>query len=291
MDTIRSMLQEITYSLPTIKFMDILDILVVAFIIYQVISLIRSSSAARVARGILVLVLVTWLTGVVHMYTMSFILNKILELGIIAVVIVFQPELRRVLERVGSGSIPEVLGVKDNRSETETVIGSVVNACELMAKEHTGALIVFERNTMLTDYFKTGTVLDARVTASLIRNLFFSRAVLHDGAIIIRNGRIAAAACVLPLSQNTRLSADLGTRHRAGLGMSEVSDAVVVVVSEETGSISVAVGGMLKRHLAPKTLELLLLSEMIHEQERSAVSMVERIEQFFKKKDDKHAKK
>jgi diadenylate cyclase len=145
------------------------------------------------------------------------------------------------------------------------VIRQTVQACEEMSKERIGALIVFARDSHMDEYFKTGTMIDAQVSEQLLRNIFFPKAALHDGAMIVVNGRVAAAGCVLPLSESSRISADLGTRHRAAVGISEVTDAVVVVVSEETGVISVAVGGMLKRHLAPQTLEKLLRGELCHE--------------------------
>ena len=148
----------------------------------------------------------------------------------------------------------------------EKVVEQTVLACEYMSREKIGALIVFTREQRLDEYFKTGTVIDAQVSEQLLRNIFFKNSPLHDGAMIIRDGRVAAAGCVLPLSDSHRLSADLGTRHRAGVGMSEVSDAVVIIVSEETGTISVAVGGMLKRHLAPQTLERLLRKELVVEE-------------------------
>ena len=144
----------------------------------------------------------------------------------------------------------------------DTVISQTVQACEAMSREKIGALIVFARQQRLDEFFKTGTLIDGRASEQLIRNIFFPKAALHDGAMIIRDGLVAAAGCVLPLSESSRLSADLGTRHRAGVGMSEATDAVVVIVSEETGTISVAVGGMLKRHLAPQTLEKLLRNEL-----------------------------
>ena len=196
------------------------------------------------------------------MYLMNYLLDKILEIGLIALVVMFQPELRRMLEKLGSKSLREILNMKEEQREIDRVITHTVAACETMSKSRTGALIVFERSASTIDYQKSGTVLDAQVSSELLRNIFFTKAALHDGAVIIRNERIAAAGCVLPLTQNRNISSDLGTRHRAGIGMSEATDAVVVIVSEETGTISVAIGGMLKRHLAPQTLEKLLLNEL-----------------------------
>ena len=160
-----------------------------------------------------------------------------------------------------------------------------------MSKERVGALIVFTRDNRLEEFFKTGTMIDAQVSAQLLRNIFFPKAALHDGAMIIRDGRVMAAACVLPLSESNRLSADLGTRHRAAVGMSEVSDAVVVVVSEETGAISVALGGMLKRHLAPQTLERLLRNELCPENNEKEESLVLKLRQKLQKKEGSHGEK
>jgi diadenylate cyclase len=180
--------------------------------------------------------------------------------------VLFQPELRRMLDQLSSVRFRTLFGTTEPVQEMGTVINQVVRACEVMSRERVGALIVFSRENRLDEYFKTGTRIDGQVTDQLVRNIFFPKAALHDGAMIIRDGRVAAAGCVLPLSGSDRLSADLGTRHRAGVGMSEVSDAVVVIVSEETGTISVAVGGMLKRHLAAQTLERLLRNELCPEE-------------------------
>ena len=168
-----------------------------------------------------------------------------------------------MLDHLGSVKLTSIFGVnKPVQQEMDAVITQTVRACEAMGREKVGALIVFAREQRLEEYFKTGTQIDGQVSEQLIRNIFFKNSPLHDGAMIIRDGRVAAAGCVLPLSDSNRLSSDLGTRHRAGVGMSEASDAVVVIVSEETGTISVAVGGMLKRHLAPQTLDKLLHNEL-----------------------------
>ena len=286
---ITSFFQNAVYAFMSIKIKDILDILIVAFLIYKVVNLVRSTSTARVARAIVVLLLATWITGLFQMEMLNFGLNKILELGVIALVIMFQPELRRALERMGGKSVKELLSGKSPQGEMEEAILATVSACEIMSKERVGVLLIFERATSLEDYFKTGTLLDAKTSEQLLRNLFFPKASLHDGAVIIRGGRVAAAGCVMPLSENPHLSSDLGTRHRAGVGTSEVTDAVVVIVSEETGTISVAVGGMLRRHLAPQTLERLLTTELIpNEQEQK--TLMTRIKQGLTKKGRSDAK-
>ena len=288
MAAIRSFFQEMFSSIPPLGAMDIVDILVVAFLIYKLMLIIRSTSAARVARSIMLLLVATWLTDVVHMYTLNWILTRFIEVGIIAIVIVFQPELRRALERFGGRTMLRFADPLSNRSVEQNAIAATVTACEIMAKERVGVLLVFERRTSLEEYFKTGTLIDAKVTDQLLRNLFFKNSPLHDGAVIIRHGRVAAAGCVLPLSENTHLSSDLGTRHRAGIGMSEASDAVVVIASEETGTISVAIGGMLKRHLAPQTLEKLLTNELLPEENYKKKNVLDRVRSFLARKEEAH---
>ncbi len=187
--------------------------------------------------------------------------------------------------------IRSFLGVEKPAQELDAVISQTVMACEILSREKVGALIVFSREARLDEYMRTGTQIDGQVSEQLIRNIFFPKASLHDGAMIIREGRVAAAGCVLPLSESHRLSADLGTRHRAGVGISEVSDAVVVIVSEETGTISVAVGGMLKRHLAAKTLEKLLRNELCPNEEATETSLALRLKQILQKKEGGHDEK
>lgn len=261
-------------TLPTIRAMDILDILVVAVMIYYVIHLIWNTSARRIAWAIVILLLATLLTELLNLHTVNYLLSRILQLGFVALVIVFQPELRRLLERIGGkSSVKGLIGLTNGPSQRDSIeaIEQVVQACEAMSKERVGALIVFERTNSLEPVAATGTKVDAAVSQELIRNIFFPKASLHDGAMIVHNGRIEAAGCVLPLSENRALSTDLGTRHRAGVGMSETSDAVVIIVSEETGTISVAEEGMLKRHLAPQTLRKLLIQKVIGEEKQRGV--------------------
>lgn len=290
MDAIFDFLKDFTAMLPTIKIMDIIDILVVAFIIYGIITMIQTTGAARIAKSVVIILALTVLTKLLNMYLMNYLLDSILEIGLIALVIMFQPELRRMLEKLGGKSLREVLSMKEEQREIDRVIAQTVSACETMSKERTGVLIVFERDTSLLEYQKSGTVVDAQVSSELLRNIFFTKAALHDGAVIIRNERIAAAGCVLPLTQNRNISSDLGTRHRAAIGMSEVSDAVVVIVSEETGTISVAIGGMLKRHLAPQTLEKLLLNELAPKTDEKTWNPLKRLQKKRREKEDKNAK-
>ena len=255
-------IHELLGTLSRMQWSDYLDIIVVAFLIYKLLPMIRTPSIMRIARTVLAIVVIAWITDAMSLHTISFILNQFLAVGILAFVILFQPELRRMLDHLGNVKLRNFFSSSKPMQEMDAVIAQAVMACEIMSREKIGALIVFAREQRLEEYFKTGSQIDGQVSEQLIRNIFFPKASLHDGAMIIRDGRIAAAGCVLPLSDSVRLSADLGTRHRAGVGMSEASDAVVVIVSEETGTISVAVGGMLKRHLAPQTLEKLLHNEL-----------------------------
>ena len=283
MDKIIGYFKDFFSTLPTIQVMDVIDILLVALIIYGVIVMIQTTGAARIAKGIIIILILTLVTEILGMHLMNFLLDRILEIGLIALVVMFQPELRRLLDKLGSKSLKELVNVKEER-DIDRVISQTVAACETMSKERTGVLIVFERGTPLIDYQKTGTTVDAQVSSELLRNIFFTKAALHDGAVLIRKERIAAAGCMLPLTENRNLSSDLGTRHRAAIGMSEATDAVVVIVSEETGTISVAVNGMLKRHLAPKTLEKLLLNELAPQTEETG-DFMGRVKTLLKKKE------
>ena len=272
MKEIQQLFSNLKNTFPTITVTDIIDILLVTFIVYQVINLIRTTSANRIAKAIIFLLILTFITELLNLHTLNYLLDRVLELGVVAIVIVFQPELRRFLERLGGRSVKGLMGIAANpNDETEHAIDETVLACEEMSAERCGALIVFERNNSLEQICATGTVVDATVSQELVRNIFFPKAALHDGAMIVQNGRIGAAGCVLPLSENRNISTDLGTRHRAGIGMSESSDAVVIIVSEETGTISVAIGGMLKRHLAPQTLKKLLQMELIGTEKKTGV--------------------
>jgi len=280
MNTVADFFQQ----LANMHWSDYLDIIIVAYLLYRLFPLIRSTSTMRVFKTVAALLIISWLTGVLKLYTLNYILSQFMQIGLIALVVLFQPELRRMLDHLGSMKLQKLLGVKKQGQEMEPVISQTVQACEIMSREKVGALIVFARDNRLDEYFKTGTIIDGQVSEQLIRNVFFPKASLHDGAMIIRDAKVAAAGCVLPLSSSDRLSADLGTRHRAGVGMSEVSDAVVVIVSEETGTISAAVGGMLKRHLAPQTLTRLLTHELCPEETPEQENLVVRLRQKLQKK-------
>ena len=279
-------LNALFHQLGRMQWSDYLDIILVAFLIYKLLPVIRTTGTVKIAGVIAVILVLSWITGpeVLKLYTLNFLINQLLAVGVIAVVVLFQPELRRMIDHLSNMRLRKLFGIHKPQQEMDPVIAQAVMACETMSRERVGALIVFEREMRLDDYAKTGTIIDGQVSEQLLRNIFFPKASLHDGAMIIREGRVVSAGCVLPLSDSKRLSADLGTRHRAGVGMSEVSDAVVVIVSEETGAISVAVGGMLKRHLAAQTLERLLRQELCPNEEIKEDGLVVTLRQKLQKK-------
>ena len=286
--------QTLYQQLLNMEWSDYLDIILVAVLIYKLLPMIRSSGAVKVAVVIGAILVLSWITEEVELHTLNFLIDQLLSVGLLAVVILFQPEIRRMLDHITNLRLRKLFGISKQAQNMDPVISQTVMACEIMSQERVGALIVFERDSRLDDYMKTGTTIDGQVSEQLLRNIFFPKAALHDGAMIIRAGRVAAAGCVLPLSDSKRLSADLGTRHRAGVGMSEASDAVGVIVSEESGAISVAVGGMLKRHLAPQTLERLLRNELCKEEENKEENVVLRLRQKLQKKgkeDGSHVEK
>ena len=273
----------------TIKITDLIDIAVIAFLVYYLMRLIRRTSSAQVAKGIFLLLAALWVSSLLQLNVVRFILSKAVEMGFLALIILFQPELRRVLEQVGRSRLGDVFS-QNVPNSLENAISHTVTACIALSKAKEGALIVFERKNLLEGAIKTGTVLDASVSSELLKNIFYPKAPMHDGAAIVREGRIAGAGCMLPLSSNVHLSRDLGMRHRAGIGVSESSDAVAVIVSEETGSISVAVGGVLKRHLSPETLERLLRNELLPvdtDEKRTGGLKKFSITNVFKRKRDK----
>ncbi len=254
-------------------FTSILDILLVAFVIYSLIRLIRDSRAEQLIKGILLLGITYLFATVLNLTALKFLLNMLLNNALILIVVIFQPELRRILERVGQSHITGALSIVGHNSEDEnlrerweTAITAACDATGQLQRQKMGALIVFERHTRLGEIIRTGTVVDADPSVELIGNIFFNKAPLHDGAMIMRDGRIHAAGCILPLTDQQSLSSSLGTRHRAAVGMSENSDALTVVVSEETGVISLASGGTLTSGYTPKTLHLALENGILKDQ-------------------------
>ena len=275
-----SSIQNFIQTVLRMQWSDYLDIFLVAFLIYSVLPYLRTPNVLKIVKTVGALVLVAWLTDVLQLYTINWILSQLLTIGLLAFVVLFQPELRHMLNHLGDLKIGQLFGFAKPVQEMERIIQQTCVACEMMSQERVGALIVFARKNRLDEYFKTGTIISGRVTEQLLRNIFVNKAPLHDGAVIIQDGKIAAAGCVLPVSNSTALSKDLGTRHRAGVGISEVSDTLTIIVSEETGSISVASGGVLKRQLTPETLEKLLCNELCPTEE-SSKSWLEQLADWF----------
>lgn len=258
-----------------ITIFDIIDILVVTFIIYKVLGFIRETRAQQLVKGILVLVAVFLVSDVLNLNTINWIMRTTMTMGVIAIVILFQPELRRALERMGRGGF-FLNRFSGDKSQAKVVVDSIVEAVDSFSGSRTGALIVIEREVSLGDIAENGTVLNAEISPELLGNIFYKGSPLHDGAVIIRDDKVFAAGCVLPLTARLDIGKELGTRHRSAIGITENSDAVTIVVSEENGIISVARGGKLQRFLDAKALEKLLLTLYIDEnqEQRSLFSFL-----------------
>ena len=273
-----------------IKLIDIIDIFLVALLVYYVYKLIRGTAAISIFSGI-ILIYIAWIVvNALKMSLMSAIINQVLSVGMIALIILFQQEIRRFLLHLGNryitGGHAKLINRILGRKQETIALGALeelTQACRKMSDTKTGALIVIERSTRLGDEVRSGVVVDAEITTFLVKNIFFNKAPLHDGAVVIAEGRIAAAGCILPLSGKQNISKDLGTRHRAGLGQSENYDSLSVIVSEETGGISLAEGGILKQHLAPETLERLLIAKLMPEEEEQKPTLVDRVRRWIAK--------
>lgn len=255
---------------------DVLDIAIVAFIIYKLIGFIQETRAQQLVKGLLVLLFVFFLSDILKLYTLNWILKSTLTMGIIALVIVFQPELRRGLEYMGRSKLVKSPFSHVDKEKAKVITAEFLKAIDYCSSSRTGALIVIERDVPLNDYAETGTTLEADISAQMLENIFYVGAPLHDGAVIIRGDKIFAAGCVLTLTNNKELNKHLGTRHRAGIGITECSDAITLIVSEETGVISVAEGGTLTRFLDLKAIEKLLLNIYLANRDDD-VSLMEKI--------------
>ncbi len=252
--SIGSVFEQVFFALKNIRFFDIIDILVMAYVIYKCVDFFKKSRAGQLMKGLFILLVVSVLAQWLDLVTLKWVLNKLIDSVIVVVVIIFQPELRRVLERVGRGQMGGSKTLSDEREVMLRCIDSVCKSCATMQEQKIGALIVFERSTLLGEIADTGTLIDAQASTQLLSNVFFPKSPLHDGAVILREGRLLSAGCILPLTSNDSLNSSLGTRHRAAIGISETSDAAVVIVSEETGTISIAVNGELTRNYNMITL-------------------------------------
>ncbi len=266
---------------------DIFDILIISFIVYKILGFIQETRAQQLVKGLLMLVAAFFLSDVLNLYALNWILRQTMTLGVIALVVVFQPELRRGLEYVGRSKIVKAPFGQLDKEKAKNITDEFVKAVESFSSTSTGALIILERETSLTDIAETGTVIEADISAQLLGNIFYEGAPLHDGAVIIRGDQIFAAGCVLPLTENKDLNKSLGTRHRAGIGITENSDAIAMIVSEETGIISMAIDGKLTRFLDTKTVEKTLLNLYITDSDDNSFKFSRIFEKIGGRKDAK----
>lgn len=263
-------------SLKNISIWSILDILVVAYIFYKGYILIKETRAEQLVKGIVLLIALIPISSILRLDMLNFILIKTLTVGVLSVVIIFQPEIRRALEHLGRSAFEEVHNIQ-NQEDRNSAVNEIVTAVSNLAETKTGALIAIEQGTGLGEISKTGTILDANITANLLENIFVENTPLHDGATIIKKDRIVSSGCVLPLTNNAGINKKLGTRHRAAIGLSEVSDALIIVVSEETGIISLAINGRLTRNYDKDKLKIILLKIMEQRELKKVKTMGERV--------------
>ncbi len=252
-----AIMEKLSYYVQFIRIMDIVDIIIVAFVIYKAIKFLKGTIAARLLKGIFILILVTQLSSVLNLYLVNYILVNVMQVGFVALIVVFQPELRRSLEKIGRASWWNRFFVNEEEIEksVKNTVVSVCSAVDELSRNRVGALIILERHNKISDIVRVGVQLNSDVSAELLVNIFVPNTPLHDGAVIIRDNKIVAASCFLPLTQNPDLNVELGTRHRAAIGISETSDCISLVVSEETGKISISLDGTLTRNLTVESLE------------------------------------
>ena len=283
-NTVYTVWNQFIYTLSNVRVFDIIDILIIAFIIYKAVAFLRETRAGQLVKGIVLLLALYAFAIVFKLAVLRWLLSAVFGSAIVAVAIIFQPELRRLLERVGQTRISNI---QTNGDKNEDIINSIDIICKSAGqfqKNKTGALIVFERKTQLGEIINTGTLIDAQVSESLVGNIFYPKSPLHDGAVIIRDGRIYAASCILPLTQSTAFSSQLGTRHRAAIGMTENSDAIVLIVSEETGTISIAFNGQISRNYTAESAFDFIKEKLVYENDQDGDTIFKRVVKFFSKK-------
>ena len=280
LDTVYTVWNQFVYTISHLRIFDIIDILVIAFIVYKAIEFLRETRAGQLVKGIVLLLALYAFAIAFKLAVLRWLLSAVFGSAIVAIAIIFQPELRRLLERVGQTRLGNLQSGGDDAEAIAASVDKICRAAGQMQKAKTGALVVFERKTQLGEIINTGTMIDAEVSESLVNNIFFPKSPLHDGAVIVRDGRIYAASCILPLTQSTAFSSQLGTRHRAAIGMTENSDAIVLIVSEETGIISVAFNGQITRNHTVESAFEEIKDKLVNSSEQEADSLFKRI---FKK--------
>ena len=261
---------------------DVIDILIVAFVIYKLLGLIKQTRAEQLMKGVVVLVVATFLSGLLNLHTINWLLKGTVALGAVAILVVFQPELRRALEYMGRSKIVKAPLREMDKERGKQITSHIVNAVETFSRDRVGALIVFENDTLLGDIVKSGTIIDGKCTKELLGNIFYPKSPLHDGAMVIRKDSVYAAGCILPLTDNNDLSSKLGTRHRAAIGITEQSDALAIVVSEETGAISYALNGTLYQDVSTGDLRDVLTQQYIPTGSASDEKIISKIARRFK---------
>ena len=276
----------ITNTIKNISIFSVLDIIVVAYIFYKGYMIIRETRAEQLLKGIILMVALIPISYLLNLEVLNFILNKTLTVGLLSVVIIFQPEIRKVLEHIGRTAFEEINNI-ENEEDRNIIVNEIVNAVEALAETKTGALLVIEQSTRLGEVLSSGTILDAKITSNLLENIFVVNTPLHDGATIIRKDRILASGCVLPLTNNNDINKKLGTRHRAALGLSELSDAIIIVVSEETGTISLAINGKLTRNYDKKKLRVILVNLLKKKEKKNVKTAGENVRSWIKVKKTK----
>lgn len=268
-------------TMQSISIWSIIDIFVVAYIFYKGYMLFKETRAEQLLKGIVLIIILIPVSYILKLDMLNFILNKTLTIGVLSFIIIFQPEIRRALEHIGRSAFDELHGIEDEQLRKD-VVNEIVTAIENLSRERTGALLVIEQSTGLGEAISSGTILDATITSQLLENIFVVNTPLHDGATIIRDDRIYASGCVLPLTNNINIDKKLGTRHRAAIGLSENSDAIIIIVSEETGIVSLAINGRLTRNYDKDKLRVILLKVMEHTQKKRVKSMGEKVKVWIK---------
>lgn len=289
LDALKSFFDYASRFIRVLRISDFVDVFIIAVVVYYVMMTIRGTRAVQLLRGILIAATIYMVSNILQLDTVHYILSAIFQIAMFAVIVIFQPELRNLLSQLGRFKIGNFFGLSldgtASKEDMESVIDNIASASESMSKTKTGALIVIERGTRLGEYMNSGTKLEADVTSELLENIFVPKTPLHDGAVIIRGNKIITAGCVLPLTANTNLSSELGTRHRAALGLSEASDAVIVIVSEETGTISIAIKGSLTRNLSGTSLKKALTKLITTDSEKPKNSDTLKKIKFWKSKE------
>lgn len=291
LDTLYTVWNQFVYTISNVRVFDIIDILIIAYIVYKAIEFLRETRAGQLVKGIVFLLALYAFSIAFELAVLRWLLSAVFGSAIVAIAIIFQPELRRLLERVGQTRIGNLQSGGDESEEILNSVDKICKAAGQMQKTKTGALIVFERKTQLGEIINTGTMVDAAVSESLVNNIFYPKSPLHDGAVIVRDGRICAASCILPLTQSTVFSSQLGTRHRAAIGMTENSDAIVLIVSEETGTISIAFNGQITRNYTVESAFNEIKDKLVNDKEQENDSLLKRVfKKFFQRNDKKEAK-